>query len=175
MRRCLPNAAQYQRLRTRRSLPHSAFPIILSRSARENCTQLEKRGCLIPQTYQAHRPENVIHASLERPGSSDWAALCSADGTVSSWSFLLALPFRLLWPPNRRNRRMQSHDRSGELGFTWGIDPASPKQIHEAQSHYGTPSARLDHDALADTFVEKPHHLSLLYAGHAWTVIDTSD
>ena len=44
---------------------------------------LTRRGCLIPQTYEAHGPENVVHASLERQGSSDWAVLCSANGTVS--------------------------------------------------------------------------------------------
>ena len=44
---------------------------------------LNQRGCMIPQTYEAHQPENVVHASLERAGSSDWAVLCSAQGTVS--------------------------------------------------------------------------------------------
>ncbi len=31
----------------------------------------------------ARSPENVVHASLERRGSSDWAVLCSVNGTVS--------------------------------------------------------------------------------------------
>ncbi len=44
---------------------------------------LNRRGCTIPQTYAAHHPENVVHASLERAGSSDWAVLCSVGGTVS--------------------------------------------------------------------------------------------
>src|SRR3569833_336683 len=43
---------------------------------------LTDRGCLIPQTYAAHRPENVVNASFDRAGSSDWAVLCSAQGKV---------------------------------------------------------------------------------------------
>ena len=62
-----------------RHLPVSSFPD-LPPAVQE---QLDRRGCLIPQTYEAHQPENVVHASLERPGSSDWAVLCSAQGTVS--------------------------------------------------------------------------------------------
>src|ERR1039458_1460391 len=62
-----------------RHLPVSSFPQLPNSVAKA----LAERGCLIPQTYQAHRPENVVQASLEQPGSSDWAVLCSAQGTVS--------------------------------------------------------------------------------------------
>jgi len=62
-----------------RHLPVSSFPALPAAIQ----SQLDRRGCLIPQTYEAHRPENVIRASLERQGSSDWVVLCSAKGTVS--------------------------------------------------------------------------------------------
>ncbi len=62
-----------------RHLPVNSFPQ-LPPAVQDALT---RRGCLIPQTYEAHQPENVVHASLERPGSSDWAVLCSANGTVS--------------------------------------------------------------------------------------------
>ena len=59
-----------------RHLPVSSFPDLPPQLA----ALLNRRGCLIPQTYQAYGPENVIRASLERAGSSDWAVLCSAQG-----------------------------------------------------------------------------------------------
>src|SRR5580692_6723995 len=62
-----------------RHLPVDAFPQLPA--AIEDV--LVRRGCLIPQTYEAHQPENVVNASLERHGSSDWAVLCSVNGTVS--------------------------------------------------------------------------------------------
>src|SRR5450432_3262156 len=57
-----------------RHLPVSSFPQLPEGVAKA----LVERGCLIPQTYLAHRPENVVEASLERAGSRDWAVLCSA-------------------------------------------------------------------------------------------------
>ena len=86
---------------------------------------------MIPQTYEAHHPENVVHASLESSGSSDWAVLCSAQGTVSLLVFfgerLQRNPSTLASAPE--TERLQAHDPSGVLGFNWGIDPASPEQV----------------------------------------------
>ena len=67
-----------------RRLPVNSFPDLPDAVA-ETLTQ---RGCLIPQTYQAHRPENVIHASFDRAGSSDWAVLCSTHGAWNCWCSL---------------------------------------------------------------------------------------
>src|ERR1039457_2601822 len=71
-----------------RHLPVSSFPE-LPAAIQE---LLNRRGCLIPQTYAAHHPENVVHASLDRAGSSDWAVLCSAGGTVSLLIFFTDVP-----------------------------------------------------------------------------------
>src|SRR3974390_1098637 len=56
-----------------RHLPPSSFPDLPDAVANE----LNQRGCLIPQTYQAHQPENAVHGSFQSAGSSDWAVLCS--------------------------------------------------------------------------------------------------
>jgi hypothetical protein len=120
-----------------RHLPVSSFPE-LPATVQE---LLNRRGCLIPQTYEAYHPENVVHASLERAGSSDWAVLCSAEGTVSLLVFFgsrsaSAQPLVLVSAPE--TERLQAHDASGALGFNWGIDPASPEQVHEAQAGWST-------------------------------------
>src|ERR1700761_7243206 len=59
-----------------RRLPVDSFPDLPDRIAQV----LKQRGCLIPQTFQAHGPENVIRGSFERAGSADWAVLCSEHG-----------------------------------------------------------------------------------------------
>jgi hypothetical protein len=151
-----------------RRLPVSSFPE-LPAAFRE---QLERRGCLIPQTYEAHRPENVIHGSLERSGSSDWAVLCSAQGTVSLLAFFSSAPFQVQTLATATElQRLQEHDPSGVLGFNWGIDPVSPDRVHEAQSGLVPRPARLDHDALADSIVE---HRTVyhFYVHNAWVVLD---
>ena len=154
-----------------RHLPVSSFPE-LPEGVQE---QLNRRGCLIPQTYEAHGPENVVHASLERAGSSDWAVLCSADGTVSLLVFFGSTPAQLLvLASTPETERLQAHDPSGVLGFNWGIDPASPGQIREAQTGMEHRPPWLDHDALADTVVE---HRTVyhFYAKKAWTVLEMPD
>jgi len=154
-----------------RHLPVSSYPGLPAAIA----DQLNQRGCLIPQTYEAHGPENVIHASLERPGSSDWAVLCAAQGTVSLLVFFSgdpAQPHVLASAPE--TERLQVHDSSQVLGFNWGIDPASPQPIHEVQIGMTHRPARLDHDALADSVVDRStvYHF---YLRSAWTVLDMQD
>ena len=140
-----------------RHLPVSSFPELPSAVV----DLLTQRGCTIPQTFEAHRPENVVHASLERAGSSDWAVLCSVKGTVSLLVFFdggrggetVEKPVILVTAPEEQ--RLQSHDASGVLGFNWGIDPASPQRVHEAQVGMARLPARVDHDALADSIVDR--------------------
>jgi hypothetical protein len=154
-----------------RHLPISSFPD-LPPAIRQ---QLDRRGCLIPQTYEAHGPENVVHASLEHPGSSDWAILCSAQGTVSLLVFFgdgASQPYTLASAPE--TERLQTHDPSGVLGFDWGIDPATPEQVHDAQLPMRHPPPRLDHDALADTLVDR-HTVYHFYLKSAWMVLEMQD
>jgi hypothetical protein len=158
-----------------RRLPVSSFPQLPAGIVE----LLNRRGCLIPQTYEAHQPENVVHASLERAGSSDWAVLCSAGGTVSLLVFFTSGPSQALTPPSLlasapETQRLQGHDPSGVLGFNWGIDPASPARIREAQTGMQHRPPRLDHDALADSVVD---HRTVFhfYSRNAWTVVDLPD
>lgn len=158
-----------------RHLPVSSFPELPESIA----VVLNRRGCMIPQTFEAHHPENVVHASLEHAGSSDWAVLCSVEGTVSLLVFfdggtaegpgqVAGQPVVLASAPE--TQRLQAHDPSGILGFNWGIDPASPEQVHEAQVGLENRPARLDHDALADSVVE---HRTIyhFYAKSAWIML----
>jgi hypothetical protein len=151
-----------------RHLPVSSFPELPV----ELAALLNRRGCLIPQTYQAHHPENVIHASLERPGSSDWAVLCSAQGTVSLLVYFSSAPAKLLvLSAAPETERLQAHDPSGVLGFNWGIDPASPEQIRTAQIGLLHRPALVDHDALADTLIDH-RTVYYFYLKNAWIVLE---
>jgi len=148
-------------------LPVSSFPA-LPDWVRE---ELNRRGCTIPQTYEAHRPENVVHANLEGRGGTDWAVLCAAQGTVSLLVFFdggSQPPAELASAPE--TERLQAHDASGVLGFNWGIDPAPARQVAEAQTGLTPRPPMLDHDALADEIVD---HKTIyhFYAKGAWTLV----
>ena len=158
-----------------RHLPLSSFPELPAGIV----DLLSRRGCTIPQTYEAHRPENVVHASLEHTGSSDWAVLCSTQGKVSLLVFFnggsgLEQAQPVVLATSLETERLQSHDPGGVLGFNWGIDPATPQQVHEAQSGMKHRPAQVDHDALADSTVEHGtiYHF---YVKSNWFVLETAD
>lgn len=153
-----------------RHLPINAFPQLPVAVG----DALTRRGCLIPQTYEAHRPENVIHASFERPGSSDWAVLCSVDGRVSLLVFFSSGGDPMVLASVAETDRLQAHSATDVLGFNWGIDPASPEVVHEAQLGMNHPPPRLDHDALADSVIDG-RTIYRVFAKGAWTVVDTQD
>ena len=151
-----------------RRLPVSSFPdlpVVVQ-------NELVERGCMIPQTYQAHRPENVVRGSLQRVGSSDWAVLCAVQGKVSLLVFFASAPDRpVQLAEAAETARLQPHDPSGVLGFNWGIDPASPQRVHDAQAGMDRRTEPLDHDALADSKVDRStvYHY---YNGQQWTVLN---
>jgi hypothetical protein len=151
-----------------RRLPVSSFPDLPAAVA----GLLNQRACMIPQTYEAHRPENVVHASLERAGSSDWAVLCSGEGTVSLLVFFgSATGDPMVLSTSLETQRLQGHDDTGILGFNWGIDPASPDRVRDAQTAMEHRPRRLDHDALADSVVD---HRTIyhFYAKNVWTLLE---
>lgn len=154
-----------------RHLPPSSFPELPAAIAQ----QLTQRGCLIPQTYEAHGPENVIHASLERTDSSDWAMLCSSRGEVSLLVFFASAPQRpTVLAAAQETTRLQPHGASATLGFNWGIDAASPKTVHEAQAGLGHRPPAPDHDALADSVVEGRTAYRFFAKGR-WTTLDVPE
>ncbi|HVN93797.1 MAG TPA: hypothetical protein VMT38_08875 [Terracidiphilus sp.] len=154
-----------------RHLPVNSFPQLPAAIQ----ASLTRRGCLIPQSYEARQPENVVHSSFERLGSSDWAILCSAQGTVSLLVFFgdgSSAPFTLASAPETEH--LQSHGASPTLGFNWAIDAASPEDVHEAQLGMHHPPPRLDHDALADSVIDR-RTVYRFYSNDTWTLLGTQD
>lgn len=153
-----------------RNLPIGSFPDLPPAVA----DALSARNCVIPQTYQAHHPENVIHGSFEHSGSSDWAALCSADGRISLLVFFASAsqsePQTLVTAA--KTECLQPHNPSGELGFDWGIDPASPKRIHEAQAGLAHRPPSPDHDGLAESILDQKTIYHLFKNGE-WDKLET--
>ena len=152
-----------------RHLPVNSFPQLPARVQEE----LRLRGCLIPQTYEAHQPENVVEGSFERPGSTDWAVLCSADGEVSLLVFFAGRPSGepFVLATTQETERLQPHPPESGLGFNWGIDAATPEEVHEAQAGLDPRPPRVNHDALADSTVD---HRTVyhFYAKGEWTLLD---
>lgn len=134
--------------------------------------ELARRGCMIPQTWSAHRPENAVHGSFEQAGSNDWAVLCSAQGQVTLLVFFASHPGTVQELASQPEvERLQPWNVKGDLGFNWAIDPATPQRVHDAQSGMSRRPARPDHDALADATVDR-RTLYRFFTRGRWTLLD---
>ena len=117
-------------------------------------SDLERRHCLIPQTYEARTPENVIHGAFRDKGSSDWAALCSQHGT----STLLVFWDNSATKPTELAAQLDTdtadpHNETSMLGYARGIDPAPPGNIMEVIAN--KPYGPFDHDGIKDAHIER--------------------
>ena len=67
--------------------------------------------------------------------------------------------------------RLQSHGSAGVLGFDWGIDPASPEQVREAQAGWSTIRRRsiTTRWPIPCSNQKTVYHF---YAHSAWTLVD---
>lgn len=153
---------------TIRHLPVSSFPDLPAPTA----NALTRRGCLIPQSYEAHHPENVIHGSFERPDSTDWAILCTEkDGKVSLLVFFsndLGTPIHIAG--TQELGLLQPLPSGKELGFGAAIDSASPERVHDAQNGLTPRPPRLDHDAVVLTFLER-NTVYRYFSNGKWTLL----
>jgi hypothetical protein len=151
-----------------RRLPPSSFPSLPAAVV----AVLEAHSCLIPQSYQAHQPENVVHASLANSTSADWAVLCSSSGTTSLLVFFAADPSSpsvLATAPE--TERLALNTTTGVYGFDWAIDPASPGRVREAQLNLHPRPPAIDHDALADSVIDR-RTIYHFFSSGAWTLLD---
>lgn len=147
-----------------RLLPLASFPGIPDTIR----TELETRHCMVPQTYEARQPENVVHGAFEKKGTSDWAVLCSVNGASSLLVFFAnrsQTPFTL---DTGKNSQWIAVRPSGQVrGFAWGVDALGPAEI--SQQVHADPDA-FDHDGVGDAFIERESTIRY-YSNGAWTIL----
>lgn len=144
-----------------RLLPVSSYPQLPATIAQ----QLTEKGCMIPQTYEAREPENVIHGAFEREGSSDWAVLCSVNRVTTLYVFFqsdLSHAIALRRQPD-----------SQWLGVEWSLDYGSAWGIAARPARLMPSKARADHDGIEDAFVEQSSTVHYFQNGR-WMSFDGS-
>lgn len=150
-----------------RRLPLAAFPDLPV----PVLNALEQRQCMVPQTYAARRPENVIYGEFWQKGSRDWAVLCSHDGSTSLLVFrgnAIGLPVELA--SGKDTDRLQAR-LNGSLGFAWGLDPAAPENVRRVA---GTKSGPFDHDGIQVSIVERSSEIHY-YQNGTWLHFDGAE
>jgi len=144
-----------------RLLPVSSYPQLPAPVSQ----QLVQKGCMIPQTYEAREPENVIHGSFEKKGSDDWAALCSVNRVTTLYVFFqsdLDHPIPLRHQPDTE-----------WLGVEWSLDYGSAWGIATRPARLLQPKDSADHDGIEDAFVEHSSTIHYFQNGR-WTALDST-
>jgi hypothetical protein len=150
-----------------RYLPVASFPDLPLPIA----GALSDLGCLIPQTYEAHRPENVVRGSFEAAGSADWAVLCSRNRRVTLLVFFGSRPGHSeMLAQFAETGRLQAYPGSQVLGFNWGVDRATADAVHDAQSGMTPRPGLLEHDAVEDSQVDQ-RSIYHYFAKGLWSVV----
>jgi hypothetical protein len=152
-----------------RLLPLTSFPALPPAVA----AQLERRKCMVPQTYEARAPENVVHGSLERKGSSDWAVLCSVNGATTLYVFFQSQPGSPIVLRQQRDSEWLGSEVLGAYGSAWGIARRSPSQVRQARGS-GSKHMEADHDGIEDAFIEKSSTTHYFQDG-SWITLENSN
>lgn len=159
----LPNGSEVSyRIRL---LPLESFPQLPASAA----NTLREKHCMVPQTYEAHEPENVIHGAFEKKGSSDWAVLCAVNGTTTLYAFFASQPEMPVTIRHQQDDKWLGSEQPGVYGSAWGITTR-----HAGQPGKALHGATFDHDSIEDAFVEKSS-TSRYFQNGEWTVLNNGD
>lgn len=145
-----------------RLLPIFSFPLL----PRVVALQLNRMGCMIPQTYEAREPENVIRGSFEKKGSSDWAVLCSVDHVSTLYVLFQSDPEHPIPLRHQQDSEWLGTEWSLDYGSAWGIARRPPRLMR--------PSDNADHDGIEDAFIEQSSTVHYFSDGR-WTTLDSSE
>jgi hypothetical protein len=138
--------------------------------------ELERRGCLIPQSFvaKADRPENAIRGHFISPTGTDWAVLCSRQRRS------VLLVFRG-GGVNKVDELAVEDDADklqvtapGQIGYSRGIFVASPRDIREHNPSPDPLLPVLDHDGVHDAFIEKASVI-WFWSGTRWLKLAGTD
>jgi hypothetical protein len=116
---------------------------------------LVELGCSIPQGWGDPDPHNVVSGRFASPEQTDWAALCSRDGTsavVVLWGGPVACPAPLAPMPDRNF--LQDLGQDG-IHFSRGLSAIPADRLSRHWTPSGDAPPQIGRDALADAFFEK--------------------
>jgi hypothetical protein len=141
--------------------PPTAFPEL----PKNVVTELNRRGCTIPQPYTDRRA-NVIRGVFATPGQTDWAVLCSVNGFSSIlvfWNGSEQHPAVIAELPDEKFLIRES----GGSGFARSIKAVETKTVAQHFRTDGSPERpRIAHDGVLDeSFAGKPSIVHYHHSG----------
>jgi hypothetical protein len=152
-----------------RLLPIASFPDLPVGVAAE----LSRRQCMIPQTFEAKQPENVIHGAFRGAGSNDWAALCSSHEITTLYVFFAGqfdAPVAVRSQPD--SAWLGAEPGNPIHGSSWGIAVRSVSELRSSpELRHGV---AIDHDAIDDARLERSESIRYFESGR-WIALNHHD
>jgi hypothetical protein len=148
-----------------RLLPLASFPALPAPVA----AQLYRHGCMIPQSFEAREPENVIHGAFRGSGSDDWAVLCSVSGTTTLYVFFAGqydAPLALRSQPD--TAWLGTEPGGSIFSSAWGI---ALRHSTELRAYPEFRRLHADHDGIEDARLERSSIIHYCDDGK-WIVVD---
>ncbi len=140
-------------------LPPADFKELPSNLVRE----LERRSCAIPQDYTKERG-NVIRGDFKTPGQTDWAVLCSVNGSSSILVFWKGSEDHPAEMARAEDRTFLQVIGDEEIGFSRRIRAVGKHFImRHYRTHGGPAPPPIDHQGINDMFLDKA---SVVYFYH---------
>lgn len=152
-----------------RLLPVASFPNLPAQAA----AQLQSRGCMIPQTFEAQQPENVIEGAFHAPGAQDWAALCSVSGVTTLYVFFAGRYSTPSMVRSQPDTAWLGHEPGSSVyGSAWGIGTRTLADLRQSANVQA--SFPLDHDGIEDSHLEHSIQVQYFHQGQ-WVVLLSND
>jgi hypothetical protein len=143
-------------------LHSSDFPQLPPNIAKE----LQRRNCAIPQPPMVKGRQNVVKGEFAKPGQTDWAVLCSANGAASIlvfWNGSESNPAQI--EARQEEVDMQSWTNN-KMVFSRMIAPIDKPKIMEYYNAFGGEKPPpMDHQGIEDSFVGKASVVLYFYRG----------
>jgi hypothetical protein len=118
---------------------------------------LERRGCLVPQSFSNPVPHNIVRGRFTSAAQLDIAVLCSRQRASAILVFRggsAALVAELAGRPDADF--LQVVGSGAVVGYSRALGVADPTFIQQHHERYGGPKPPpLDHDGINDIFVGK--------------------
>ncbi len=151
-------------------------PAAFSELSAEVRQDIERRGCVVPQTFSTKAPHNVVRGRFTSAAQVDIAVLCSKERLSSILVFRAGSTAAVAELAKRPDANfLQVVASGGVVGFSRALRVANSKYIQEHYERYGGPKPPpLDHDGINDIFIEKASVVWYWYGGR-WLQLQGAD
>lgn len=128
-------------------------------------SDLQTRGCTIPQSFDNPTPHNVIRGQFAKPNQFDWAVLCSRNRFSSILVFWNGSTKSVAEIARSDDKSfLQGIDGAGKIGFSRAIGVVDKDYILEHYRAYGGKKPpRIKHQGINDAYVEKASSVRYFY------------